>query len=95
MTPNLELDLLRLAIALYPCSCHFNFPSATLTTSIFFKAQPIGRGKRVGLGRQTGSILAPTDLDEMLDVGDFFRHDGRWCMTEAIGNAPSSSSSSS
>lgn len=26
---------------------------------------------------RTGSVLAAADLDELLDVGDFGRHDGR------------------
>lgn len=30
-----------------------------------------------GAGGLTRGILPPADLDELLDVGDFARHDGR------------------
>ena len=29
------------------------------------------------MGDLTGGILPPADLDELLDVGDFLRHDGQ------------------
>lgn len=36
----------------------------------------MGKGERGGL--HTGSVFAPTDLDKLLDIADFARHDGRW-----------------
>lgn len=35
----------------------------------------MGKGERGEL--HTGSVFAPTDLDELLDVADFARHSGR------------------
>ena len=31
---------------------------------------------------QTGGILAPADLDKLLDIRDFLRHSGRACRRE-------------
>ena len=37
----------------------------------------MAEGTKGGGGSRTGSVLSPADLDEVLDVGDFARHDGR------------------
>ena len=43
------------------------------------------KAKAGGEGIHTGSILAPADLDELLDVADFARHAGRVVGAEGSG----------
>lgn len=94
---DLELDVVDLLVLLYAGGCdtvssssrfRFKIPSAALSPLLKTphrhllspSSAPAGNARRRTLG-----ILAPADLDELLDVGDFGRHfDGVWLRSGGI-----------
>lgn len=76
MTPDFELDLLRLAVALDACRCITKHPMSQPSITLDKPSRGKGGGWR---GILTGGIFASADLDELLDVRDFLRHGGRGC----------------
>ena len=78
MTPDFEFDLLGFAVAFDACGythvflVSFYFLHTQTQTSSGLEAL---RGSK--RGGPTGSILAPTNLDELLDVADLARHSER------------------
>lgn len=82
---DLELDVVDLLVLLYAGGCSsvsiflcaalpwskIAFSSFTARTSSSFRDRNL---LRIKIGRRTLSILAPADLDELLNVGNFGRH---------------------
>jgi len=76
MASDLELDLLRFAVAFYARGC---FPSSIgyqRSLHLCIVDRKIGRGKRELEWGLTGSIFSAADFDELLDIRDFFGHLG-------------------
>lgn len=85
MTSHFELDLLRFAVSLYSGGC---IPPNDLPCSLAYALYishwiQEGFSSQLefflvgwGLGLRTDSILAATNFNELLDVGNFFRHRG-------------------
>jgi hypothetical protein len=79
---DLELDVVDLLVLLYAGSClHVSFDSLTSSispSSLLSSSPPVflfPRPRR-NCRKRTAGILAPADLDELLDIGDFGRHLG-------------------